>query len=90
MPPTFNFPTTLGYIGAVTLLVIGVAVAFSEKPTDSDTVLGSKRLSSTIFILVSVLVAVVTYFGTQEGGILTTWFKPKSSDLIPGVSCMPE
>lgn len=85
-----HIPTIVGYVGAVTLLVIGVSVGFSEKPTDSQNTIANKRLASTSLILISVLVAVLTYFINKEGGIANTWFGKKSSMNepyeVPGVT----
>jgi uncharacterized membrane protein len=88
--PKIHVPAAAGYLGAVALLVIGVAVGFSEKSTDSDSTTANKRLTSTVFILTSVILAVITYFLNQEGGLINNWFgKSSSTDSVPvpGVTC---
>jgi hypothetical protein len=62
----------------VTFLVIGVSVSTSEKSTDSSSTLSAKRITAVFFILFAVIIAMATYFLTKEGGLLTSFFGPKT------------
>jgi hypothetical protein len=71
---TVSIPAYVGYIVAVVLLIIGVATASSIHNSDTARQTSDKRLSATVFILVSVLTFALTWFGTKDGGFLLKIF----------------
>ena len=84
-----HVPTIAGYFGAVAILIIGVSVGFSAKDADSDADTAHKQLISTTFILISIIVAVLTYFISREGGLSNIWFAKtspsKELELVPAI-----
>ncbi len=77
---TVSIPAYVGYITGVILLLIGVSTATSINDGDTERQTSDKRLSATVFILVSFLTFALTWFGTKDGGFLLKIFSSKHND----------
>ena len=77
---TVSIPAYVGYITAVTLLIIGVSTASSIHSQDTARQTSDKRLTATVFILTSFLAFAITWFGTKDGGFLLKIFSSGDKD----------